>query len=382
MYKEISKELKASLFQRIKSPFFSSFFIGVLIFNYRYILVLLSTKSIEDKFNFIDTYNPSLIFEFPYINLFYQSTLIYPFFFALFWIAVIPFFEQFISMRIWKWHQNRLKNEYAKWEKEEIFLGSEREKYLNEILNMRKEKNKLVEELTNIDLATQTKIEKAIKNEQEKFEQEKERLNADIEIILKAKEDEISKQKNDEFVKIKNDLIKEKEEVQNKYDDEKTISNKLKIENSENIEKLQNRFNNLLQEKNKEIDRLNLNNSDLRTEITYIKENQLKELEEFKKIKEEKNRLFELQKKDILKDFSVDTIKFLETIYKNNIQDNRSYSNFIDEIQKYYSNKRMDLEKILEDLIEKKFITKDNGGYIHYTKVIKDLIYTAFKNNY
>ena len=209
MYKEISKELKASLFQRIKSPFFGSFLIGLLIFNYRYVLVLLSTKSIEDKFQFIDTYKPSLIIEIPYIDLFYQTTIIYPLFFALFWIGFMPFFEQYVSMRVWKWHQNRLKNEHAKWEKEEIFLGSERDKYLGEILNIRKEKNQLVEELTNIDLATKNKIDNVIVDKEEEFKKEKARLQADYEINLKARANEIKNQKDEEIEKL-NRKINEK----------------------------------------------------------------------------------------------------------------------------------------------------------------------------
>ncbi|MCR1815355.1 hypothetical protein [Aliarcobacter butzleri] len=375
MYKEISQELKASLFQRMKSPFFSSFFIGVLIFNYRYILVLLSTKSIEDKFNFIDTYNPSLIFEFPYIKLFYQSTLIYPFFFALFWIAVIPFFEQFISMRIWKWHQNRLKNEYAKWEKEEIFLGSERDKYLNEILNIRKEKNKLLEELSNIDLATQTKIEKLLKDKDKEFEQEKKSLNVDFEIRLKAKEDEIKKQKDEEIINVKK-LLKESEELNNKT---KNNLEKLQTDNQNFKQDLIQKYEKGISEKDDEVNAIRKTNEELKNKLTNY-ENKFKKLEEFEKREKETNRIFELQKKDILKDFSVDIINFLETIYKNNIQDNRSYSSFIDEIQKYSLTKRMDLEKISEDLIEKNFITK-TAGYIYYTKDIKDLIYKAFKDN-
>ena len=96
MYKEISKELKASLFQRIKSPFFGSFLIGLLIFNYRYILVLLSTKSIEDKFHFIDNYKTSIIINIPYFDFIcikdiYLSTTFYPFIFALISIACIPY---------------------------------------------------------------------------------------------------------------------------------------------------------------------------------------------------------------------------------------------------------------------------------------------------
>lgn len=386
MYKEISKELKASLFQRIKSPFFSSFLIGILIFNYRYILVLLSTKSIEDKFIFIDTYKAPIIFDVPFfkficIEHILISTLAYPFFFALFWIGITPFFERYISMPIWKKHQNKLKERFAELEKEEVFPRSEKEKYLNEILNIGKEKNKLVEELINIDLATQTKIEKSINEKEKEFEKEKELLNTDFEIRLEAKEDEIKKQKDEEFAKVKNNLIKEKEELQNKYGEVSKNYRQLQNQNTEFKEGLENMFRDAVQEKDNEIKNLKEENRKIKNELFNIKDTKIKRLEELEVKEKESNRIFELQKKDTLKDFSVDTINFLETIYKNNIKDNRSYSNFIDEIQKYYSIKRMDLEKILEDLIEKKFISS-TGGYIYYTKDIKDLIYKAFKKNY
>ncbi|MDN5097417.1 hypothetical protein O8C85_02605 [Aliarcobacter butzleri] len=393
MYKEISKELKASLFYRIKSPFFSSFLIGILIFNYRYILVLLSTKSIEEKFNFIDTYRSPIILNIPNFDFFcieyiYLSTLVYPFLFASIWIAIIPFFERYISVPIWKWHQNRLKIKYAELEKEEILLGSERDKYLNEILNIRKDKNKLVEELVNIDLTTQVKIDNAKKQKDEEFEQEKEILKVNFEIRLKTREEEINKSKNEEFKKkeeefekVKNDFIKEKEELINKYRVASKNFRQLQNENAEFKQGLENIFRNSVENTKNEIKDLKEENTKLKSELFIIKDTKIKRLEEFEEKEKENNRIFELQKKEILKDFSKDIIKILEVIYKKNIKDNMSYSNFIDEIQEYAYDNRMNLEKILEDLIEIKLIAKDNGGYIHYTKAIKDLIYSAFKDN-
>ena len=102
--------------------------------------------------------------------------------------------------------------------KEEIFLGSERDKYLNEILNIRKEKNKLVEELADIDLVNQSNIEKTIKNKEEEFQKEKERLDTDFEIKLKAKVDEIKNQKDEEIEKLNRQINENKTLMENLID--------------------------------------------------------------------------------------------------------------------------------------------------------------------
>lgn len=346
MYKEISKELKASLFQRIKSPFFGSFLIGLLIFNYRYVLVLLSTKSIEDKFQFIDTYKPSLIIEIPYIDLFYQTTIIYPLFFALFWIGFMPFFEQYVSMRVWKWHQNRLKNEHAKWEKEEIFLGSERDKYLNEIINIRKETNKLVEELANIDLINQDKIKKAIQDKEEEFKQEKERLNTNFEINLKAKADEIINQKNEEIEKLNRQINKDKTLMENLID-----NHSAEIEN-----------------KNIEITTLQNKSSE------YIQN-----LKKYEDAHNQKNELLKLKEREILKDFSTDEIKFLKIIYKNNLDDKVAISSYINSVLSVdKSLKKIAIEKILADLIVKGLFVVNQYNEVSCASKLKTILYSAF----
>lgn len=135
MYSQLSKELKASLFQRIKSPFFGSYLIGLFIFNYRFVFLMLSNKSLEDKFKIIEDVN-SIIGATPT----FYTTLLFPFLFALFYITLVPLFESYVSMPIWKKNQNRLKERYAKLEKQEVFLAEEKSKYLKEILEIRREK--------------------------------------------------------------------------------------------------------------------------------------------------------------------------------------------------------------------------------------------------
>lgn len=354
MYKEISKELKASLFQRIKSPFFGSFLIGLLIFNYRYILVLLSTKSIEDKFHFIDNYKTSIIINIPYFDFIcikdiYLSTTLYPFIFALISIAIFPYFERYISMPIWKKHQNRLKEKYAELEKEEILLGSEREKYLNEILNIRKEKNQLVEELTNIDLATKKKIDKAIEDKEAEFKKEKERLQADYEINLQARTDEIKNQKDEEI-----------EKLNRKINENKTLIENLIDKHSAEI-------------KNKDKEIINLQNQLLE----YAKN--MDKLQKYEDEHNKKNELLELQKKEILKDFSIDEINFLETIYQYNIKDKTNNSLFVDEVvNSSKSLKRIIVEKILDTLIEKGLFEENDFGSIFYTDKLKNILDSAF----
>lgn len=354
MYKEISKELKASLFQRIKSPFFRSFLIGLLIFNYRYILVLLSTKSIEDKFHFIDNYKTSIIINIPYFDFIcikdiYLSTTLYPFIFALISIAIFPYFERYISMPIWKKHQNRLKEKYAELEKEEILLGSEREKYLNEILNIRKEKNQLVEELTNIDLATKKKIDKAIEDKEEEFKKEKERLQADYEINLQARADEIKNQKDKEINSLNEQL------AQNKAAIKVTIDN----------------HHNEIKGKEKDI-------SDLQNQLfEYV--TKMDKLEKYEDEHNQKNELLKLREREILKDFSTDEINFLKTIYQSNLKDVINDSNWIDAmINANNSLKRITVQKILDDLIKKGFFTKNQSNYIFYTDNLKNILNSAF----
>ncbi|MCT7487046.1 hypothetical protein N5T98_10495 [Aliarcobacter cryaerophilus] len=355
MYKEISKELKASLFQRIKSPFFGSFLIGLLIFNYRYVLVLLSTKSIEDKFHFIDNYKASIIINIPYFDFIcikdiYLSTTLYPFLFALISIVIFPYFERYISMPIWKKHQNRLKEKYAELEKEEIFLGSERDKYLGEILNIRKEKNQLVEELTNIDLATKNKIDNVIVDKEEEFKKEKARLQADYEINLKARANEIKNQKDEEI-----------EKLNRKINENKTLMENLIDKHSAEIE-------------NKNIEIINLQNKS--SEYSQ----KLDKLKKYEDVYNQKNELLKLREKKILKDFSIDEINFLRTIYQFNLRDAMNASTWIDEmINVNNSLKRITIQKILDDLIKKGFFNLNyKSNYIFYTENLKNILDSVF----
>lgn len=354
MYKEISKELKASLFQRIKSPFFGSFLVGLLIFNYRYILVLLSTKSIEDKFHFIDNYKTSTIIHIPYFDFIcikdiYLSITLYPFLFALISIAIFPYFERYISMPIWKKHQNRLKEKYAELEKEEILLGSEREKYLNEILNIRKEKNQLVEELTNIDLATKKKIDKALEDKEAEFKKEKERLQADYEINLKARANETRNQKDEEIEKLNKQI-----------NENKTLMENLIDKHSAEIE-------------NKNIEIINLQNKS--SEYSQ----KLDKLKKYEDVYNQKNELLKLKEKDILKDFSIDEIKFLKIIYKNNLDDKVAISSYINSVLSVdKSLKKIAIEKILADLIVKGLFVVNQYNEVSCASKLKTILYSAF----
>lgn len=52
---EISQSLKASLYDRVSSPLFGTFVISWCLYNYRFLLVVFSSSSIEEKFTYIDT---------------------------------------------------------------------------------------------------------------------------------------------------------------------------------------------------------------------------------------------------------------------------------------------------------------------------------------
>lgn len=380
MYEQLSKELKASLFQRIKSPFFGSFFIGWFIFNYRFIIVLFSDKSIEEKFQLIDTTNlimnvkPLLI---PFTNFqiepIYLTTLIYPFLIALIYIGIVPFFEYYISMPIWKKHQNRLKEKYAELEKEEIFLGTEKDKYLNEIMNVKKERNKLIEELTTIDLSNQTKTENIIQKKEYDFLREKEKLKTDFQIQLadctKDKDEELEKEKkrlNLEIKQLKEELNYSNQNLTNLQNGNETFRRTLSEQLKEIVDK-----------KEEDISAINLKNKELENDLKE-KEKEISYLKKFKEEKKELERIQELKKIEILKEFSEDEIVFFETIYKYDLKDNLPTSNFIDNMIKVNSTKRIKLEKVISDLIIKKLIVTNSIDYVFYSREIKDLIYNAF----
>lgn len=362
MYEQLSKELKASLFQRIKSPFFGSFLIGLFIFNYRFLFILLSDKSLEEKFKLIDTSNlimnitpwniniPFTQFTF-IIEPFYLSTLIYPFLFALFYIGIVPFFEYYISMPIWKKHQNRLKEKYAKLEGEEIFLGKEKSKYLDEILNLKKEKNKLVEELTDIDLANQSKLDNVKKEKDEEYKIEKEKLNADFEIRLKDKDEELKK-------------IYE-QEINNNKTIIKELENNIKNINEEKI----NAYIETIDFHKKTVEELKIKNNDL------ISEN-----DKYKNELENNTLKYNEKISKYLEIYSEEELKYLEVINKYNIPDNILYSEYINKMTTSSGLERNTIEYISENFVEKGLIEK-NSNYIYFHKNLKRLIYEIFVNS-
>ncbi|WP_323669393.1 hypothetical protein [Aliarcobacter butzleri] len=351
MYEQLSKELKASLFQRIKSPFFGSFLIGLFIFNYRVLFILLSDKPLEDKFNLIDTSN--LIMNIPPLNIpivnfqiasVYLTTLIYPFLFALFYIGLVPYFEYYISMPIWKKHQNRLKEKYAKLEKEEIFLGTEKDKYLSEILNLKKEKNKLIEELTNIDIVNEEKIDKIKEEMNELCKKEKEKINEDFDIKLKT-EKNILKENYESQLEEANIKLEECNEKIETH-----------IQTIKNLEKKEMTLTEELERKNNE-------------------------LENYKNEEKSKNDFNNKRFEKYLEEYSKDELNLLRIIYEHNIQDNRDYSYFIDDIVKISDKKRIACEQIIKKLIEKRLIIKDHFNTILYPDSLKEFIYEIFSSS-
>lgn len=217
------------------------------------------------------------------------------------------------------------------------------------ILNIRKEKNQLVEELTNIDLATKKKIDKAIEDKEAEFKKEKERLQADYEINLQARTDEIKKQ-NDEEIKEFN--IKENEF--------RTLIQELSDEHSVEI-------------KNKDAEIINLKNQLLE----YAKK--LDKLQTYEDAHNQKNELLKLREREILKDFSIDEIKFLKIIYKNNLDDKVALSSYINSVLSVdKSLKKIAIEKILTDLKVKGFFMSNQYNEISYTSKLKTILYSAF----
>lgn len=262
MYEQLSTELKASLFQRIKSPFFGSYFFILIILNYRYFLVFISDKDIIEKFKIIDESNFSSFSPINFFNSFqieaiYLSTFIYPFLGALIYIGIIPYFEYYISMPIWKSHQNRLKEKYANLEKEEVFLGSEKKKYLKEILDLRNEKDNLVEKITLIDLKHKQNTDEIKISLSKEYEEKINQTLLDKELDYKENvqelKDEVVKYKGmteqfdigySNLEKERNDLLKELNKYKTDLDYNETIRDYLSKEifNNDDIVYLKNYY--------------------------------------------------------------------------------------------------------------------------------------------
>ena len=388
---DLSKELKVLLYKRINSPFWVFYFISLIICNYKFILFLVSSDyEVLEKINIIEGLIPNSYSFLPTV----YSTLIIPISISLSYIIVFPFIERKILMPIWKKHKMKLKEDYAKLDKQEIMTGEEKSKYLDEILNLKKEKDKLVEDLTNIDLANESKINKVKEEIAEKHRKEKEKLDADFDIKLKEKDEEhkieiekLNMNFNIKFKENENNLKKAHEreilKIQSELNNCNTSlkelqdsSDKWKVDYQKGllleIESYKEKLNSYEQQSIEFIESINkIQNKN--EELTFqIKSYQKKEELE-NELKEEKYLKYLLQ-------YSKDEMKYFETIHKYNISQRIPYNDYVTKMTEASNLGRNTIECISDKLEEQKLITRDTT-YIYFEKDFKKLIYEIFGNS-
>ena len=102
MLDEISKTIKAQLYERASSPLLTSFIFSWLIWNYRFILTLISSLPFHDKINYID------LAIFPsYFQILTQG-IIFPLFTTAFIVFIYPIPAKFVYS-YWRKRQRELK---------------------------------------------------------------------------------------------------------------------------------------------------------------------------------------------------------------------------------------------------------------------------------
>lgn len=115
---DIKKSILNTLNERISSPLIGGYIISWILWNYKTVFVLLSTKSIEDKFYFINNiiYHGDLHF--------IVSGLFVPLIFSLFFIFAFPYPEKLIY-KFWHRRKKELRDEKQKIDDEKLLTVAE-----------------------------------------------------------------------------------------------------------------------------------------------------------------------------------------------------------------------------------------------------------------
>lgn len=103
MINDISKSIKASLYERVTSPLFGAFFISWCMWNYKTILIIASSLDVKEKISYIDG---TL---YPNIFILISICLFYPLVSSLAFIFIYPYPAKFIY-KYWSIRQKELKN--------------------------------------------------------------------------------------------------------------------------------------------------------------------------------------------------------------------------------------------------------------------------------
>lgn len=129
MLNDLAKTVKAQLYERISSPLLGAFIISWFVWNYRFLLVLISSMSADEKFAYIDV----KIFN-SHQALFYQGAL-YPLMTTLALIFIYPIPAKFVY-EYWRKQQRKLKEIQQRVDDETPLTREEARELRRETLNV------------------------------------------------------------------------------------------------------------------------------------------------------------------------------------------------------------------------------------------------------
>lgn len=132
MLSDLAKTVKAQLYERVSSPLLGAFAISWTAWNYRFVLVLVSSMPVAEKFAYID----SNIFD-SYKNIFLHGTL-YPLLTTLSLIFIYPVPAKFVY-EYWRKRQRELKEIQQRIDDETPLTREEARELRHETLNARLE---------------------------------------------------------------------------------------------------------------------------------------------------------------------------------------------------------------------------------------------------
>ncbi len=156
---ELSSDIKLYLQERVSNPFWTPFIMSWLIWNHRFVVVLISDRPVQEKFSIIDT---SLYPASEFWSLFWGKALLFPLATSLSITLLLPFVLRWLYLahgahqNANKAVQNKIEGETPLTEKDRtellLKLHKQESEYKEKIIDLTKERddlNGMIETLTN-----------------------------------------------------------------------------------------------------------------------------------------------------------------------------------------------------------------------------------------
>lgn len=145
MISDISKSIKAVLYERISSPLFGSFFVSWFLWNYKTILIILSSLDVKKKISYIE----NCIY--PDISELFIHGFLGPFLSSVIFILIYPIPAKWVY-RYWSNRQKELKEVKQQIEDKTPLTIEESREIRRELLNLESEHEiELDKKITEID---------------------------------------------------------------------------------------------------------------------------------------------------------------------------------------------------------------------------------------